>query len=91
MLKLVEGFLDVWGHGDVKNPLVIVPINDETAIEGSSPVDGDSIVLLEQLDEMVRRVFADVLDTKIVDHKGEADVFGGMFPKGRGSRRRGSS
>ena len=33
---------------------------------------------------MVRRVLSDVLDTKIVDHKGEADVFGGMLPKGRG-------
>ena len=33
---------------------------------------------------MVRRVLADVLDTKIVNHKGEADVFGGMLPKGRG-------
>ena len=33
---------------------------------------------------MVRRVLADVLDTEIVDHKGEADVFGGMIPKGRG-------
>ena len=33
---------------------------------------------------MVRRVFADVLDTKIFDHKEEADVFGGMLPKGRG-------
>ena len=31
------------------------------------------------------RFLADVLDTKIVDHKGEADVFGGMIPKGRGS------
>ena len=28
---------------------------------------------------------ADVLDTEIVDHKGGADVFGGMLPKGRGS------
>ena len=33
---------------------------------------------------MVRRVLSDVLDTEIVDHKGEADVFSGMFPKGRG-------
>ena len=85
MLKLVEGFLNVCGHGDVTNPLVVVPINGETAIEGSSPVDGDSIELLERLDEMVRRVFSDVLDTKIVNHKGEADVFGGMLPKGGGS------
>ena len=34
---------------------------------------------------MVQSVLVDVLDTKIVDHKGEADVFGGMLPKGRGS------
>ena len=34
---------------------------------------------------MVLRVLADVLDTEIFDHKGEADVFGGMLPKGRGS------
>ena len=32
---------------------------------------------------MVLRVLADVLDNKIVDHKGEADVFGAMLPKGR--------
>ena len=38
---------------------------------------------------MVRRVLSDVLGTKIVDHKGEADVFGGMLPKGRGSIDRG--
>ena len=38
---------------------------------------------------MVRHVLADVLDTKIVDHKGESDVFGGLFPKGRGPSDRG--
>ena len=38
---------------------------------------------------MVRRVFADVLDTEIVDHKGEADVFIGMFLKGSGLSDRG--
>ena len=84
VLKLVEGFLDVCGHGYVTNTLVVVPINGETAIEVSSPIDGDIIELLERLDEMVRRVFADVLDTKIFDHKGEADVFGGMLPTVRG-------
>ena len=34
---------------------------------------------------MARRVLTDVLDTGIVDHKEEANVFGGMLPKGRGS------
>ena len=34
---------------------------------------------------MVRRILANVLDNEIVYHKGEADVFGSMLPKGRGS------
>ena len=38
---------------------------------------------------MVHRVFANVLDTGIFDHKEEADVFGGMLPKGRGLSDRG--
>ena len=38
---------------------------------------------------MVHRVLANVLDTKIVDQKGEADVLGGMCPKGRGLSDRG--
>ena len=83
-MKLVEGFLDVCGHGYVTNALVAVPVNGETAIEGSIPVNGYGIEILERLDEMVRCVFADVLDTKIFDHKGESNVFGGMLPKGRG-------
>ena len=45
MLKLVEGFLDVCGHGDVTNALVVVPFNGETAIEGSITVDGYGIEL----------------------------------------------
>ena len=85
MLKLVEGFLDVCRHGDITYALVVVPVNGETAIEGFGPVNGYSIYLLERLDEMVCRVLANVLDTKIVDHKEEAYVFGGMLHKGRGS------
>ena len=43
MLKLVEGLLDVCGHGYVTYALFVVPVNGETAIEGSSLFDGDSI------------------------------------------------
>ena len=32
VLKLVEGFLDVCGRGDVTNDLVVVPVNGETTI-----------------------------------------------------------
>ena len=38
MLELVKGFLDVCGHGDITSPFVVVPIKDETTIDGTSPV-----------------------------------------------------
>ena len=43
VLKLAEGLFDVCGHGDVTYALVVVPVNSETAIEGTSPFDIDSI------------------------------------------------
>ena len=43
VMKLVEGLSDVCGHGDVTYALVVVPVNGETAIEGTIPVNGDSI------------------------------------------------
>ena len=43
VMKLVEGLSDVCGHRDVTYALVVVPVNGETAIKGTSPVDGDSI------------------------------------------------
>ena len=43
VLKLVEGLSDVCGNGDVTYAFVVVPVNGETAIEGTSSVDGDSI------------------------------------------------
>ena len=43
VLKLVEGLSDVCGHGDVTYALLVVSINGETAIEGTSPVDENSV------------------------------------------------
>ena len=43
VLKLVEGLFDVCGHGDVTYAIVVVPVDGETAIEGTSPVDGNSV------------------------------------------------
>ena len=71
ILELVEGFLNVCGHGDVTSTFLVVPIKGETTIEGASLVDGDSIQHLEILDEMLRIFFADVFDTKVVNHEGE--------------------
>ena len=43
VLKLLEGLFDLCRHGDVTYALVIVPVDGEAAIEGTSPVDENSI------------------------------------------------
>ena len=43
MLKLVEGLFYVCGHGNVTYALVVVPVDGETAIEGTSPFNGNII------------------------------------------------
>ena len=43
VLKLVEGLFDVCGNGDVTYALVVAPVDGETAIEGTIPVDGNSV------------------------------------------------
>ena len=43
VLELVEGLFDVCGHGDVTYAPVVVPVDGETAIEGTIPFDGNSV------------------------------------------------
>ena len=53
MLEFVKGYLEIFGHGDVVGAYGIVPVNGESAKEGTGPVDGDGIQFLEGLDEVV--------------------------------------
>ena len=43
VLKLVDGLFDLCGHGDVTYALVVVPVDGEIAIDGTSPVYGNSV------------------------------------------------
>ena len=65
ILGLLEGFLGVCGHGYVTSPFFLVTIKGETTIKGASPVDRDSIHLLESLDEIVSSFSAAWLTTSV--------------------------
>ena len=54
MLEFLKGCLDIFGHGDVVGACGIVPVNGESAEEGTGPVNGDSIQILEGLDGVVK-------------------------------------
>ena len=91
MLEFVKGCLEIFGNGDVAGVCGIVPVNGESAEEGTGPVDGDFIEVLEGLDEVVGVLFANVLDTKVVNNEGESDGLGGVLPERRSSGNRGKS
>ena len=63
--------MEIFGHGDVTGVCGVVPVNGESAEEGTSTVDGDGVEFLEGLDEMVGVFFSDVLDAKVVNDEGE--------------------
>ena len=78
-------------HGDVAGAFGIFPFNGESAEYGTGPVDGDGVEFLEGLDEVVGVIFSDVLDSKVVNDKGENDGLGDVLPYCRGYAHRGKT
>ena len=63
----------------------IVPVDSDSAEDGTSPLDGDGVEFLEGLEEVVGVLFSDVLDAKVVYDEGEKYGFGVVLPQRRGS------
>ena len=91
MLEFVKEFLEIFGNGDVAGSCGIVPVNGESAEEGTGPVNGDGIQYLEGLDEVVSVFLAYVIDPKVVDNEEENYGLGGVLPERRGSGNRSKS
>ena len=91
MLEFVQGYLEIFWHGDIAGACGIVPVDDESAEEGNGPVDGDGVEFLESLDEVVGVLFADVLDPKVINDEGENDGLVGVLLDRRGYRNRGEA
>ena len=91
MLEFVKDCLEIFLHGDVAGACGIVPVNGESAEKGTGPVDGDGVEFLEGLGEVVGVIFADVLDSKVINNEGENDGLGGVLPERRGSGNRGET
>ena len=85
MLGFVKGCLEIFGNVDVAGTCVIVPVNGESAEEGTGTVNGDGIQFLEGLDEVVGVLLDNVLDPKVINDEGENDGLRGVLPERRGS------
>ena len=91
MLEFVKGCLDIFWHEDATGMCGIVPVNGESAEEGTGPVDGDCLEFLEGLDEVVGVIFANVLEPKVINDEGENDGLGSVLPERRSSGKRGEA
>ena len=80
MLEFEQGCLEIFWHGDVAGACRLVPVNGESVEEVTGPVYGDGVEFLEGLDEVVRVLFAYVLDSKVINNKRENDGLGSMLP-----------
>ena len=91
ILEFVKGYLEIFGHGGIAGACGIVPVNVDSAEEGTGPVDGYGIQFLEGLDEVVGVFLANVLEPKVINDEGENDGFGGVLPEREGSGNRGEA
>jgi hypothetical protein len=82
--ELVEFVAHILGHGNVHIAFVVVPCQLDATVEASRPVGFDSVVLGEGVAEVVGIAIANVLDTKVVDDKGERGGLCRMLPESRG-------
>ena len=71
MLELLEGFCDISRHGEVDLAIAVVPVQRDPDITFSSPIRCYLVVLFESVFEVESMLSADVLDSEVVNNKGE--------------------
>ena len=73
MLEFVKCCCNVSRHGQVDGSFDIVPFERDATVEFTSPIFSDAVVFADAVAEMISVLFADILDSKIVDDKGKCD------------------
>ena len=68
MLELGEGSFDVPGHGNINVAVVVMPIEGKAAVEGACPVDGEIVMLLECIQEVLSMFLLNKFNTKIIHY-----------------------
>jgi len=63
-----QGSIDISWHGYINVTLAVLPIKCQSAIKGSGDVDGDGILLLNDVVDMVKVGTVDILNPKVVDY-----------------------
>ena len=81
MLEAFQGFADGFGHGDGDVVLWVVPIDGQSSVLAARWVDGDVLMLLECIEEVVGIVSGKEFYAQVVYSKGEGSGKGIIGPK----------
>jgi hypothetical protein len=84
VIESLEGSWDVSRHEHIHTSCGVVPVEGEATAEGPVPVDGEFVVGLECVDEMLRIGPGEVLDAEIIDTQDEGGALGSMAPEAWG-------
>jgi hypothetical protein len=87
VLELGEGSIYVPGHGYVNIASVVVPVQGESAVEQTGPVECDLIVFVQCGDKMEGVHFGEVFDTKVIHAECKGRWLCGMAPEAGGEKR----
>ena len=81
VLELFEGFGDIPRHGEMYLVLCIAPVKVYANVLVTSPIGGEGVVRFDHSLEVYCVLLADILDSKIIHHKGESDGAQIMHPQ----------
>ena len=79
MVELLEGFLDVSFHRGSQSPCLLVPVQVNPNVLVSFPVTFDGVVGLQGLFQVFGIFQVHILDSKVINNKGEGDWCGFLF------------
>ena len=81
MVELHQCLLDIFQHGDVDFPLVVVPVKVNAEVLFAGPSMGYGVIIFKDSNEVLRMSFTHIFDAIIVHVKREADWACGVCPE----------
>ena len=67
-------------HGEVELAALIIPVEVNAKVALSFPIMGDGAILLEDGQEVLHMIFANIFYSKVVNARSEADRASGVCP-----------
>ena len=80
VLVSLQLLFDVPWYGDVQGSSVVIPLEGYTAVEAPLPIDCAFVMLLQNMNQMIRMFLSNVLHTEVVYHQGELHRPGDVLP-----------